>query len=135
MEVILSLINGELYHSYAKSVAKRGGEPYSDHRFRDAINWFFPYVEAVLKRQCEAEHARMQVAPAYPLNRLWALPVSSSLFHRIGSLRTRFRSAFYTPAATLQRAPRGSRVPPRPPHPARPVDRKQKRSITHPGNG
>ena len=60
MEVITSLINGELYHTYAKSVARRGGTPYRDDRFRDAINWLFPYVEKVLTAQCEAEHARMQ---------------------------------------------------------------------------
>ena len=60
MEVITSLMNGELYHTYAKGITKRGGVPYNDTRFRDAVNWLYPYVKLVLERQCNAEHARMQ---------------------------------------------------------------------------
>ena len=61
MEVIISLMSGELYHNYKKAIEKRGGSAYNDVHFRDIMTWLYPYVERVLNRQCEAEHERMKV--------------------------------------------------------------------------
>ena len=55
MEVVISLLNGELHHSYEKAIKRRGANPYGATYFNDIIAWLYPYVERVLDRQCDSE--------------------------------------------------------------------------------
>ena len=60
MEVVISLMNGELYHTYEKGIKRRGASAYSATYFNDIIAWLYPYVERVLDRQCDQEIERMK---------------------------------------------------------------------------
>ena len=61
MEVVISLMNGELFHAYEKATNRRGANAYGATYFNDIIAWLYPYVETVLDRQCDQEIARMKV--------------------------------------------------------------------------
>ena len=64
MEVVISLMNGELHHAYQKAISRRGANAYGATYFNDVIAWLYPYVERVLDRQCDAEINRMKVSRA-----------------------------------------------------------------------